>query len=321
MEFALLKKDTSDETADGVTVKDRLRAWWNGDDLAAGPNSPGGNGSKSDRSGYDAADAYGSGASGAADRPWSETCRQLAREIWNHGFVVPGGTEYVEKLVSGCSLTAAETLLEIGVGMGGGTRIIIGKFGNYVTAYERNSILAAAMRHAVTYDIDDKLVVTTLPFEDLDLKPKYFRAALVRETLYTREDKAGLISKISVSLKPGASHLVMTNFLFDADDESEELAAWKAVEEHAVHPWTEAEFTKAIERAGVQPRNIDDESDDYCAMVVDAWSEYMKSIDGTDLSPEMGRELEREGEFWARRVAALKAGVLRYYRIVGVKTS
>jgi SAM-dependent methyltransferase len=153
--------------------------------------------------------------------------------------------------VSGCSLTATETLLEIGFGMGGGTRIIIGKFGNYVTAYERNSILATAMRHAVTYDINDKLVVTTLPFEDLDFKPKYFRAALVHETLYTMEDKAGLISKISVSLKPGASHLVMTDSLFDADDESEELAAWKAVDEHAVHPWTEAEFTKAIERAGV----------------------------------------------------------------------
>ena len=89
MEFALLKKDTSDETADGVTVKDRLRAWWNGDDLAAGPNSPGGNGRKSDRGEYDAADAYGSGASVAADRPWSETRRQLAREIWSHGFVVP----------------------------------------------------------------------------------------------------------------------------------------------------------------------------------------------------------------------------------------
>ena len=73
---------------------------------------------------------------------------------------MPGGTEYVEKLVSGCSLTAAETLLEIGVGMGSGIRIIIAKFCNYVTAYERNSILAAAMRHAVTYDIDDKLVVT-----------------------------------------------------------------------------------------------------------------------------------------------------------------
>ena len=72
------------------------------------------------------------------------------------------------------------------------------------------------------------------------------------------EDKAGLISKIRVSLKPGASHLVMTGFLFGADDESEDLAAWKAVEEHAVRPWTEAEFIKAIERAGVQPRIIDD---------------------------------------------------------------
>ena len=54
-------------------------------------------------------------------------------------------------------------------------------------------------------------------------------------------------------------------------------------------------------------------------MVVDTWPEYMKSIDGTDLSPEMVRELECEGEFCARRVAALKAGVLRCYRIVGVR--
>lgn len=82
MEFALLKKDTSDETADGVMVKDRLRAWWNGDDLAAGPDPPGGNGRKSDWYGYDAADAYGSGASVVADRPWPETRRQLAQEIW-----------------------------------------------------------------------------------------------------------------------------------------------------------------------------------------------------------------------------------------------
>ena len=139
-----------------------------------------------------------------------------------HGFVVLGGTEYVEKLVSGCSLTEAETLLKIGIGMGGGTQIIIGKFGNYVTAYERDSVLTAAMCHAVKYDVDDKLVVTTLLFEDLDLNPKYFRAALVREILYTMEDKGGLISKISVSLKPGASHLVIADFLFDADDESEE---------------------------------------------------------------------------------------------------
>ena len=323
MGFALLKKDSSDDTADGVSVKDRLRAWWNGDELTARPVSERAASGMSDQ---DAAGSGGSGGSGrsaaSGDNQWSETRRQLAQEIWSHGFVVPGGTEYIEKLVSGCSLTAAETLLEIGVGMGGGTRTIIGKFGNYITGYERDpNLAAAAMRHAVTYEIDDKLNVTALPFEELNLKSSYFRAALLRDIIYTMEDKAGLIAKIGDSLKAGQSYLVMTDFLFAADDESDELAAWKAVEERSVYPWTEAELTKAFGRAGIQPRIVDDESDDYCAMVLDAWSEYMKTIKGAELSPEMGKELEREAEFWARRVAALKAGALRYYRIEGVKTS
>ena len=97
--------------------------------------------------------------------------------------------------------------------------------------------------------------------------------------------------------------------------------SFHAVEERPVYPWTEAALNKAVERAGIQPRIVDDESEEYCAMVVDSWSEYMKTIDGAEVSPEMGRELEREGEFWARRVAALKAGALRYYRIEAVKTS
>jgi hypothetical protein len=321
--FALLNKDNSEESADDVSVKDRLRAWWNGDELAPRPAPRGGTAKESVQGAGNASDANGSDRPAHAnDHPWSETRRQLAQEIWSHGFVVPGGTEYIEKLVGGCSLTAAETLLEIGVGMGGGTRTIIGKFGNYITGYERDEELAAAaMRHAVTYDIDDKLDVTALPFEELNLKSGYFRAALVRDVLYTMDDKAGIIAKVGSSLKAGDSYLVMTDFLFAADDESEELAAWKAVEERPVYPWTEAALIQAIEKAGVQPRIIDDETDEYCAMVVEAWSDYMKTIDSAEISPEMGRELEREGEFWARRVAALKAGALRYYRIEGVKIS
>lgn len=311
MGFALRKKDSGDEPSDGVSVKDRLRAWWNGDELDAKPNK------------------NSVGSRGESDlaleedvETWSETRQKLAQEIWSHGFVVPGGTEYIEKLVSGCSLTEAETMLEIGVGMGGGTRTIIGKFGNYVTGYERDeNLAAAAMDHAITYEIDDKLEITSLPFEELKLKPKYFRAALVRDILYTMEDKAGLIAKISGSLKSGESSLVMTDFLFDAEDESEELLAWKAVEERRVYPWDEQSLTKALEAAGVQPRIVNEEGDEYCAMVVEAWSDYLKTIDEAEVTPELGREMEREGEYWARRVAAIKSGALHYYRIEGVKSS
>ena len=311
--IALPGNDSNDETADGASVKDRLRAWWNGDEPPARPVPQGGNRKKTNQRVSD-------DAGGAVDNSWPETRRKLAEKLWSAGFVLPGGTGYAESLVSGCSLTAAETMLEIGVGMGGGTQIIIGKFGNYVTGYERDADLAAAaLHHAVTYDIDDKLVVNTVPFEDLTLKSKYFRAALMREIVYTIEDKEGLITKISESLKTGGSHLVMTDLLFDADDGSEELAAWKAVEGRPVYPWTEAALTKTLGRAEMQPRIIEDESEEYCTMVVDAWSEYMKTIEGAEILPEIGRVLAREGEFWARRVAALKAGVLHYYRIEAVK--
>lgn len=314
-----LRKDDADETAEEISVKDRLVAWWNGDVLPERPVSKSGkDGRRAGASGEDADELDDTPRESA----WSETRRQLAQEIWSHGFIVPGGTDYIEKLVNGCSLTAAETLLEIGVGMGGGARTIIGKFGNYVTGYERDeNLAAAARRHAVTYDIDDKLDVEVLPFEKLRLKSKYFRAALVRDVLYTVKDKAALISAVGSSLKKGDSFLILTDFLFDADDESDELAAWKEVEELPVYPFTKAELVKTLERAGIRPRIVDDESEDYCAMVIDAWSEFMATLNGPDVSPAMARELEREGEYWARRVAALKAGVLRYYRIEAVKTS
>jgi hypothetical protein len=113
----------------------------------------------------------------------------------------------------------------------------------------------------------------------------------------------------------------MTDFLFDPDADSEELAAWKAVEERPVYPWTEAALNKALEGAGIQPRIIEDESDEYCAMVIDTWSDYMKTIDGSEVTPALGRAMEREGEFWARRVAAVKSGALCYYRIEAIKNS
>lgn len=323
MGFALLKRDSgddaSDNPSDGVTLKNRLHAWWNGYELKPTLSA---NDSASDTpAGGDAAaesESAGSGGDGA----WSDTRRQLAQEIWSPGFVVPGGNDYVEKLVSGCSLTEAETMLEIGVGMGGGTRTIIGKFGNYVTGYERDEALAAAaVRHAVTYEIDDKLKVIHAPFETLDLKKSYFRAALIRDILYTVEDKAGMMTKVADSLKSGESFLVMTDFLFDADDDSPELAAWKEAEERPVYPWTEAELTKCLETAGVQTRIAEDEGADYRAMVVAAWSEYLKTVEGKEVTDAMGREMAREGEFWARRAAAMESGALKYFRFEGVKIS
>jgi len=126
---------------------------------------------------------------------------------------------------------------------------------------------------------------------------------------------------VSQSLKNGDAYLIATDFLFDADDDSPELKAWKEAEDRPVYPWTEGELSKALTSLGVTLRILQDESEDYRAMVVEAWSEYLKSIKGKEVGEEMGQQMAQEGEYWARRVAALESGALRYYRIEGVKLS
>ena len=157
--------------------------------------------------------------------------------------------------------------------------------------------------------------------EQLDLKLGYFRAALLRDILYTIEDKKAVLAQVCQSLKAGDSYLIATDFLFSADNDSPELKAWKEAEDRPVFPWTEGEFTKCLGSLGITPRIIEDESDDYRSMVVEAWSEFLKTIKNKDVSEEMGKHMAREGEFWARRVAALESGALRYYRIEAVKVS
>jgi hypothetical protein len=78
---------------------------------------------------------------------------------------------------------------------------------------------------------------------------------------------------------------------------------------------------KGLESVGIQPRIVEDEGSDYCAMVVAAWSEYINAVQGKEVSDEMGQEMAREGEFWARRSAALESGSLKYFRIEGVKVN
>jgi cyclopropane fatty-acyl-phospholipid synthase-like methyltransferase len=325
--FALRKGNSDGSVKDAVPIKERFRAWWNGYELPKNPSSQGDPPPvmESEEPAADETLAEEPESAPAAQNQngeWSEARRDLAEAVWSPGFVTPGGSKYVEKLVSGCSLTAAETMLEIGIGMGGATRTIIGKFGNYVTAYERDKDLAEAAReHAVTYDFDDKLEVINAPVEDLDLKLGYFRAALLRDVVFTIEDKKALLTQVSQSLKNGDSYLIATDFLFKAKDESPELAAWKEAEGRPVYPWTEAQFMKCLESVGITPRIVEDESEDYRAMVVEAWAEYLKSIKGKEVSEEMGREMAREGEYWARRVAALESGALKYYRIEAVKIS
>ena len=236
--------------------------------------------------------------------------------------MVPGGTDYVAKLVAGCTLSPAETLLEVGVGMGGCSKAIIEKYGNYIIGYEADENLGDSARlFSTVHKFQDRLEVINERYEAILPKSGYFRAALLRDVLYTVEDKEALLRRVIGSLKRGVSYLIMTDFLFDQDDMSPELKAWVESEECPVYPWTEAALTKCLKLVGLTPRVILDDSEDYQSLVNQAWGDYLKRLQEERTSDGMRVVVAREAERWTLLVAALQNGSLHHYRIECVKTS
>lgn len=320
MGFALPKLSFAEPGPDGASLRDRFHAWWNGYELGAKPALRMQAEERPDStSGEEATDSADPPA-GTAPNEWSSCQRKVAQDLWTHGFIVPGGAAYVQELVGFCRLTAAETMLEIGVGMGGGTRAIIDKFGNYVTGFEENSELAAEARNqAITHDIADKLDVKSQPLSEIELKSSYFRAALMRDVLFTIEDKEAIIDRVCGSLKKEDSYLILTDLLFDSPDATPEVRQWADGERAPVYPWDIKSLKQAIETRGVMVRIAEDESERYCSMVTSAWSDYLKDLSGTKVSAEMRPIIAAEADFWTRRTAALESGGLKYYRVEGVR--
>ncbi|NKB19325.1 MAG: methyltransferase domain-containing protein [Alphaproteobacteria bacterium] len=321
MGLSLSKKSSG---GGGASFKDRFAAWWHGTELRE-PEPDFDDGEYEEvEVGEDSGGenvAVGEAPAASPDE-WSEAKCKIANGLWTPGFISPGGAQYVEELVAGCSLTSDETMLEVGIGMGGNTTTIISKFGNYVTGYENDEKLAAeAKKTAVEYDIDGKVKIVGEPFDLAQVKTNYFRAALMREALYTMEDKETVIAKMCDSLKEGESFLVMTDFLFDESADSEELNAWRETQPKPVYPWTADALKAALESHGVLARIMEDESSRYSEMIRGAWAAYLNEIKDQSVSEAFGHQLVHEAQYWLLLTSALDSGVLKIYRIEGVKNS
>jgi ubiquinone/menaquinone biosynthesis C-methylase UbiE len=315
--LSLSKKSSG---GDGASLKDRFAAWWHGTELRE---------AEPDFDDYDYEEVGvgeqtndNSAAPDGSPDEWSEAKCAIAKGLWTPGFITPGGADYVEELVAGCSLSSDETMLEVGIGMGGSATTIVAKFGNYVTGYENNEkLIAEAKKSAIEYDIDDKVKIVGETFDLAKVKTNYFRAALMREVLYTMEDKEIVVAKMCDSLKEGEAYLVITDFLFDEGAESEELTAWKEVQPNQVYPWTAEALKSSLESHGVLARIVEDESERYSEMIRGAWAGYLNEIKDKSVSEAFGRQLVHEAQYWLLLTSALDSGVLKYHRIEGVKTS
>ncbi len=304
--------------ASGISFGKRFHAWWEGYELPARANA----------AGFSEIDQPIDAASIEENMPfptpepgnlWGEERRKLVQMLWGQGLVHPGGVDYACDLVSGFSLNPAVSMVEVGAGLGGGTRAIVEKFKSYVDAFEIDENLAReGMLMSKVRGVNDKAPIQHLDIETLHLKDHYYEGALIRDTLYTVEDKAKLVRKVVRAVKPYCQ-IVITDLVRASESTGPEVESWMAAEPEAVHLWSVNQAQQCLSSLNVLTRITSDESDDYRARVLGGWTDFLHRIETHPLGRNFIVPLVNEAELWARRIAAIDSGDLRYFRFLGIK--
>ncbi len=325
VELRSLKKKLSDEPtpSDEHSFGERFRAWWDGSELEAKPKAP-----TSER--IDAREMVHAGAeaSDESDRftpidrssPWPETRQKVAQMVWGDGFVVPGNAESTTELVNAFGLDSSTNMLEIGSGVGGGTRAIASQFGAYVTGFDIEPELGAtATVQAEVHSLDRKAAVHPLDPDNAEFKPQFYTGVLIRETLYRIADKKAFLNKIVAALKPGG-HLLIIDLFFADDADASEMDRWRDGERSEAYGWQIEEARDVLGKLSVEIRVTVDESDAYCAKILDTWNNFVAHVGDNPLPDDLVLPLADEAEFWTRRTAAIRSGNLKLHRMTCLKS-
>src|SRR5215468_8284890 len=134
--LGFLRRGDKDEAAPaGHSFGEKFHAWWEGYELPpkdeAEPQAA-------------AAAAPAPGGDAPPGDAWSKSRIKVAELIWGDGFNFPGSADHVVELVKPFGLNKEKSLLDLGCGLGGGTRAIAKEFGTYVEGMEHSPALAKA---------------------------------------------------------------------------------------------------------------------------------------------------------------------------------
>lgn len=307
-----------------LSLKQRFLAWWEGYDLSALLHRHGGGGEESGAhmaAHQTAGPGRGLGAKhlNRSGKPlWSATRIEVAEKIWGVGFCTPGSTEFVPTLVKPLGLNPAMSVLDIGAGLGGAGRTMAQQYGAWVTGLENNPVLAeAGMARAQKAGLGRQAPVLYADLETL-VWDKRVDAVFSKEALFTIRNKEGMIDCIEAALKP-RGQLLFTDYIIDPETpRGRDFDLWQEREPVEPHPWTVEQYVAALQQRNMDMRITEDNTDLHRSNILTAIQSLVDHLETVSMDRDTKIAVVEEVELWARRVAALSAG-LRVYRFYAMK--
>lgn len=261
----------------------------------------------------------------SASMTWDAGRVEISQYIWGEGYCGPGGPEHVIGLSKLLALSPEMSALVIGAGLGGPARVLAKEFGVWITGVEHSKELAAAgMELSTMAGLAKKAAIMAYDPTAAEPFARNFDRALSKDGMFTVADKGHLIGCVAKKLKDGGLFLITDYFLRDeaaAADSS--YRAWKDGEPVTPYPITGGNMVALLADSGFTVRVNEDISDQYAAMITQAWTAADKVAGQLMANGAEGRQkitaLVLEAELWSRRAALLTGGQLQLRRILAIK--
>jgi SAM-dependent methyltransferase len=236
----------------------------------------------------------------------------ILEAVWGEGFMSPGGTAEVDRVLEGLDLTGL-AVLDLGCGLGGATVHIAQRYGvaSIVGIDIENNLIEACVELVSRAGLSEKaqfLLVEPgpLPVADASLDMVFSKDAIIHIA-----DKHALARDIFRCLKPGGWFAASDWLAGYTSTPSPEMQAYITAEGLDFGLASAAVYEAALEAAGFVDIRIIDRNPWY-RQEARRERDKMKSTLYSGLESTVGKEfLDHEIDVWDKMIVALDQGELR----------
>ena len=250
-------------------------------------------------------------------RRWGDTRLAIAEDLWGSGFLTAGGGAELLRLAAPIGLSAASTLLLLGVGAGGPPQTLATDLGVWVTGYEADPELAGIASRRIQRAGDALAKRASVALWDPDAP--HFPARLAHHALaldaIRHATATPVLAAIAAALRPHG-HIVLVETVapvpLDLDDPV--IAAWFRLEgRRSAVPEPDA-ITGGLSRLGFDVRVVEDISARHMGQALLGWRHLVRLMARERPTPERAAAVVAEAELWTRRIRLMHGGQIRLMR-------
>lgn len=259
----------------------------------------------------------------APDPVWSRAKIEVSQRVFGRGFVTPGGPEQIVDAVKSVGLDPVQSVLDLSMRLGGEGAAIAGKYGVWVTGYERNpALFEVAASVLPSIKAGDQVRTNFFDPETVELPARKFDVVLSNENLHCVQDRVALIAKVYECLKDWGQFLISDFVLPDETPPSDRLMKWLENRGEPVTLWTKEQYEVALTNQTFDVRFVKEESQAYEQKIRHDFAAFVATLNADKVvteTPVARAALVDLAEDWSRLANLLQKGDLQLVRILAMK--